>query len=75
DRSTTSGIISNGSSDGHSLLDNAFSNIPASSAFLSNNNNNTHMGDLPSSNGSIMNQLTSGIQLNPEHHSLRYMLS
>lgn len=73
DRSTTSAIISNGSTDGHSLLDSAFSNIPTSSTFLSNTN--THIGDLSSANGNVINQLTSGIPINPEHHSLRYMLS
>ena len=31
-------ILSNGSSDGHSLIDNTFSNIPTTSSFLSNNN-------------------------------------
>ncbi|CAF4181798.1 unnamed protein product [Rotaria sp. Silwood2] len=73
DRTTTSTLISNGPSDGHSLLDNAFSTIPTSSTFLSNNT--THLGDIPTTNGSVMNQLTSSIQINPEHHSLRYMLS
>ncbi|CAF1414622.1 unnamed protein product [Adineta steineri] len=72
DRST---IMSNGSSDGHSLLDNAFSNIPSSSSsslFLSNTNSN--IGDIPATNGGVIGQLASGIPLNPDHHSLRYML-
>lgn len=62
DRST---IISNGSSDSHSLLDNTFSNNP----FLSNT------GDLPTTNGGAIGQLVGSIPINPEHHSLRYMLS
>ncbi|CAF0867299.1 unnamed protein product [Rotaria sordida] len=73
DRSITSTLISNGPSDGHSLLDNTFSTIPTSSTFLSNNT--THLGDIPTANGSVINQLASGIPINPEHHSLRYMLS
>ncbi|CAF3662612.1 unnamed protein product [Rotaria sp. Silwood1] len=76
DRSTTSTLISNGPSDSHSLLDNTFSNISTSSTFLSNNNNNTtHLGDIPTTNGNIINQLNNNISINPEHHSLRYMLS
>jgi hypothetical protein len=74
DRST---IISNGSSDGHSLIDNTFSNIPSSStssSFLSNNNP-TNIGDIPSTNGGVISQLASSIPINPDHHSFRYMLS
>jgi hypothetical protein len=72
DRST---IMSNGSSDGHSLIDNKFSNIPSSSSsssFLSTNN--TNLGDLPSTNGSVIGLLANNIPINPDHHSLRYML-
>lgn len=73
DRST---IVSNGSSDGHTLNDNAFSNIPSTSSFLSNNSS-TNLGDMPPTNGvnSVIGQLASGIPINPDHHSLRYMLS
>lgn len=73
DRST---IMSNGSSDGHTLNDNAFSNIPSTSSFLSNNSS-TNLGDMPPTNGvnSVIGQLASGIPINPDHHSLRYMLS
>jgi hypothetical protein len=65
DRTT---IMSNGSSDGHSLIDNTFSNIPSSSTF------NTNLGDIPSTNGSVIGLLASNIPINPDHHSLRYML-
>jgi hypothetical protein len=61
-----SAIISNGSSDGHSLSD-TFSNIPSSS-FLSNT------GDIPTTNGGVIGQLASNIPINPDHHSFRYML-
>jgi len=61
-----SAIISNGSSDGHSLSD-TFSNIPSSS-FLSTT------GDIPTTNGGVIGQLASNIPINPDHHSFRYML-
>jgi hypothetical protein len=68
-----SAIMSNGSSDGHSLIENTFSTIPTTSSFLSNN---TSGGDIPSTNGgSVIGQLASSIPINPDHHSLRYMLS
>ena len=69
DRTT---IMSNGSSDGHSLIDNTFSNIPSSSS--SSSAFNTNLGDIPSTNGSVIGLLASNIPINPEHHSLRYML-
>jgi len=64
-----SAIISNGSSDSHSLLD-TFSNIPSSSSssFLSTT------GDIPTTNGGVIGQLASNIPINPDHHSFRYML-
>ncbi len=69
DRST---MMSNGSSDGHSLIDNTFSTIPSTSSFLSTNT----QGEIPSTNGgSVIGQLASSIPINPDHHSLRYMLS
>ncbi|CAF1560433.1 unnamed protein product [Adineta ricciae] len=67
DRST---VMSNGSSDGHSLLDNTFPNVPSS--FLSNNNAN--IAEIPATNGGVIGQLASGIPINPEHHSHRYSL-
>ncbi|CAF1629130.1 unnamed protein product [Adineta ricciae] len=64
-------LMTNGSSDGHSLLDNNnfpnLPNLPTSSSFLSINNNNT-LADLSSSNASVIGQL-------PDHHSFRYLLS
>lgn len=71
DRSTNppTSLLTNGSSDGHSLLDtNTFSNLPSvnsgiSTSFLSN----TNLSDLSSPNTGIIGQL-------PDHHSLRYLL-
>ncbi|UJR22599.1 hypothetical protein I4U23_025643 [Adineta vaga] len=73
DRST---VMSNGSSDTHSLLDSTFSNMPSSSTsslFLSNNNSN--IGDIPTTNGGVIGQLANSIPINPEHHSQRFGLS
>jgi hypothetical protein len=67
--------MTNGSSDGHSLLDNnTFSNLPtlnpgmsstsSSSLFLSNNN----LNDQSSPNSGVIGQL-------PDNHTLRYLLS
>jgi hypothetical protein len=54
-------------------MENTFSNIP--STFLSNNSS-TNIGDIPTTNGgSVIGQLASNIPINPDHHSLRYMLS
>jgi hypothetical protein len=78
DRLPTSTIMSNGSSDGHSLSDNTFSTSSGiSSSFLPNNNTNS--GDLPPTNGngsggSVIAQLANSIPINPDHHSLRYIL-
>jgi hypothetical protein len=61
--------MTNGSSDGHSLLDNnTFPNLPTinsgmSTSFLSNNN----LTDLSSPNSGVIGQL-------PDHHSFRYLL-
>jgi len=66
-----SAILSNGSSDSH--LESTFS----PSSFLPTNSSSTNLsGDLPSTNGgSVLNQLANNIPINPDHHSLRYMLS
>ena len=63
--------MTNGSSDGHSLLDNnTFPNLPSlnsgtsSSLFLSHNN----LNDLSSPSSGVIGQL-------PDHHTLRYLLS
>ncbi len=62
-------LMTNGSSDGHSLLDNnTFPNLPTlnsgmSTSFLSN----TNLTDLSSPNSGVIGQL-------PDHHSFRYLL-
>ncbi|UJR26477.1 hypothetical protein I4U23_007804 [Adineta vaga] len=64
-------LMTNGSSDGHSLLDNnTFPNLPnlssssSATSFLSTNN----LTDLSSPNSGVIGQL-------PDHHSLRYLLT
>ncbi|CAF1424164.1 unnamed protein product [Adineta steineri] len=70
DRSTNppTSLMTNGSSDGHSLLDNnnTFPNLSSlsSSSFLPTNN----LTDLTSPNSGIIGQVS-------DHHALRYMLS
>ena len=69
-------ILSNGSSDSH--IENAFSSIPSSSStsafFTPNPPSSTSIADLPSTNGGVLSQLANSIPINPDHHSLRYML-
>jgi len=82
--SIPSGLISNGSSETHSsLMDNPMpsisNNSSTPSAFVSNTNTNLSGGDLSTppnnTNGGVISQLASGIPINPDHPSLRYVLS
>ena len=74
--SIPSNLISNGSSESHSsLMENPLGSIPNNSSSSSNLPGGGELSTPPNNtNGGVIGQLASGIPINPDHPSLRFVL-